>query len=125
GEMPPANEARLAPEQIAVLKAWIVGGAPAPDAKLDPATESRSAIDGRKHWAFQKLAATKIPRVANSGRVRTPVDAFVLSKLEAKKLTLAPDADRYALIRRLSFDLLGLPPSPGAIEACIGNKSPD
>src|SRR5438270_7086673 len=112
GEMPPEGEARLAPEQIAVLKAWIAAGAPAPDAKIDPAaTDARPAIDGRKHWAFQKLAATKVPRVGNIGRVRTPVDAFVLAKLEAKKLTFAPDADRYAVIRRLSFDLLGLPPS--------------
>jgi hypothetical protein len=64
------------------------------------------------HWAFQKLSNPAFPKVRAGERARTPIDAFILAKLEAKKLTLSPDADAATLVRRAHFDLLGLPPSP-------------
>ncbi len=126
GEMPPAPEAKLAAEHVAVLKAWITAGAPAPDTKSDPATPSATWTieEGRKHWAFQRLGSPRPPRVRDHRRVRTPVDAFVLARLEPKGLTLAPDADRTALLRRLSLDLLGLPPSPEEIAAFVHDVAP-
>lgn len=63
------------------------------------------------HWAFRELAAATPPRIKSSTRVRTPVDAFVLARLESRKLAFSPDADRAALLRRISLDLTGLPPS--------------
>lgn len=64
------------------------------------------------HWAFQPLAPQRVPAVSNSARVRNPVDAFVLARLEAAGLTFSPAAPSPALLRRLSFDLTGLPPTP-------------
>ncbi|MCI0684696.1 MAG: DUF1549 domain-containing protein, partial [Gemmataceae bacterium] len=127
GEMPPAPEPKLAAEQVAVLKTWIAAGAPAPDTKLEPGTAAASWTleDGRRHWAFQRLGNPRPPRVRDAQRLRTAVDAFILAPLEPKGLAPAPDADRAALIRRLSFDLLGLPPSPEEIAAFVRDAAPD
>ncbi len=79
---------------------------------------------GRQHWAFQRLAAPRPPRTADP-RVRTAVDAFVLSRLQARGLGFSADADRATLLRRLSLDLLGLPPSPQEIVAFVGDAGPE
>src|SRR5438876_63666 len=73
-----------------------------------------------EHWAFQKLALpAAVPRVKDGRRVRNPVDAFVVAKLEVKGLRFAPDADRHTLARRASLDLLGLPPTPDEVQAFV------
>src|SRR6185295_3908579 len=75
----------------------------------------------RNYWAFQPVKRVPPP----SGKQLNPIDAFVASKLEAKGLAFAPAADRVTLLRRVSFDLIGLPPSPAEVDAFVSDKSPD
>jgi len=110
--MPPKGK-RLGPEQITVLRRWIDAGAEWP--------ENRNALQARStHWSLQPLRTPTVPPVAG---VANPIDAFVIEKLSARQMTLAVPADRRTLIRRLSFDLLGLPPEPKEIDAFISDKS--
>ena len=79
---------------------------------------------GTPHWAFQQLGQPPLPRVARQDRVRTPIDAFILQKLEAKGLSFSPDADDARLARRVYFDLWGLPPSPAQLDDFLSDKAP-
>src|SRR5205085_2196562 len=80
---------------------------------------------GRPHWAFQPLSVSPPPAVADdAGWCRTPVDRFILAKLYAKGLRPNGEADHRTLIRRASFDLLGLPPSPDEVEAFVRDPDP-
>jgi hypothetical protein len=79
----------------------------------------------RRFWAFQPLATVEVPQVKNAGQARTFVDAFILRRLEADNLRLADPADRATLLRRVTFDLVGLPPTPDEIEAFLADPSPD
>src|SRR6266498_1376211 len=80
---------------------------------------------GLDHWAFQPPARPPQPKVQNQRWVRTPPDAFILARLEREKLAPSPEADRAALIRRLSFDLLGLPPAPQEVADFLADNSSD
>src|SRR5262249_50836936 len=71
----------------------------------------------RNHWAYKKVQKPDVPTVKNRAWGRTPVDAFVLAKLESKGMVAAPPADKITLIRRATFDLTGLPPTPEEIRA--------
>ena len=104
--MPPKG--RLTDRQIADVKLWVKTGAAYPS-NVPPAGESR-------HWAFQKPALQTPPTVRDAAWVRSPIDAFVLAKLEAKNLRPAAPADPRTLIRRSTFDLTGLPPTPEEVE---------
>src|SRR5207248_9082836 len=77
-----------------------------------------------QYWAFQKMNAVEPPAVRTRQWVRTPVDAFVLAQLEAKKLRPAPRADRITLLRRAYLDLIGLPPTPEEVAAFLADQSP-
>ncbi len=77
------------------------------------------------HWAYQKVKKPRIPAVRNRARIRTPIDAFVLSKLESKGVKPAPIADKITLIRRATFDLTGAPPAPEEIDAFLADDSAD
>ncbi len=90
-----------------------------------PEKPSVRADQGRDHWAFQPLSRPAVPSVKDAARVRTPIDAFVLAKLEANSLSLSPDADRLTLIRRAYLDLLGLPPTPQEVEAFLTDPKAD
>ncbi len=79
----------------------------------------------RQFWSFKKPVRAPLPAVTQKARVRTPIDAFVLAKLEAQGQAFKPDTDRNTLIRRLSFDMLGLPPSPGEVQAFVRDRGPD
>jgi len=81
--------------------------------------------NGGDHWAFRPAGRPQVPAVRNSGRVRTAVDAFLLNRLEAVKLTFAPDADRTTLLRRAYFDLWGLPPTPAEVDAFLADQGAD
>src|SRR5204863_3235888 len=76
------------------------------------------------YWAFQPVAKPAVPSVQNRAWVRTPIDAFVLAKLEGKKLKPNPPADKTTLLRRAYFDLIGLPPSPQDVDAFLADNSP-
>src|SRR5262249_38737407 len=78
----------------------------------------------RKFWAFQKVVKPSVPSVKAKDWVRTPVDAFILSKLEEKKLKPNPPADKVTLIRRAYFDLIGLPPTTEQVQAFLSDNSP-
>ena len=125
-QMPPKE--KLPAEVLANFKKWIEMGAPDPRSAPALAEAPKSKIDiaeGRKHWAFQKPVATPAPEVKNADWPRTDIDKFVLADLEAKGLTPVADADRRTLIRRLAFDLTGLPPTPDEITAFLTDTSPD
>jgi hypothetical protein len=78
-----------------------------------------------RHWAFQPPTRAQPPTVQAAGRVRNPIDQFILARLEREKLSLSPEADRRALVRRVYFDVIGLPPSPEDVEAFIADQRQD
>jgi mono/diheme cytochrome c family protein len=113
--MPPKGE-RLTAEQVRIVRAWIDQGARWPDDAADPMKE---------HWAFKPATRPAIPQVSATGWGRNPIDQFILAKLQAARLWPSPEADKSTLIRRLKFDLLGLPPTPGEIDAFVADAGPD
>ena len=114
--------------EIAALSAWIKGGAPWPEAiptaGTDPATSYMISSAQKRFWSFQPVTRPMPPPVKNAAWVRTPIDRFVLARLEARGLTPAPPADKRTLIRRATFDLTGLPPTPAEINAFLSDTSP-
>jgi hypothetical protein len=86
--------------------------------------EPKITAEERAHWAFQKPVRPTWPAVRDSGWVRTPVDAFILARLEKAGLRPAPPADRVTLLRRITFDLTGLPPTPAEVDAFIHDTRP-
>jgi len=124
--MPKGGNALL-PEQIADLSAWIKDGAvwppdPAASAKLAPPPPTYERIRTH-HWALQPVKDPKVPAVSNKSWPVTDVDRFVLAKLEQRGIKPVADASREALIRRITYDLTGLPPSPAEIDAFLSDKS--
>lgn len=125
GEMPPGKK-KLDSQQIQVLKDWISQGAITN--QKEPATLPRGAYfaeDELNHWAFKPIFSPRIPAVKSQHLVKTPIDSFLLDKLESKGLSFSPPSEKHLLLRRVYFDLLGLPPSPQEIDAFIQDKAPD
>ena len=123
--MPPKT--RLSAEQVADLTAWVKMGAAWPDeAAVQPAGtgEAFPMKERLKHWAWQPVKPVAPPAVRNAAWVRTPIDAFLLAKLEAAGIPPAPPADRRTLLRRVTFDLTGLPPTPEEIDSFLADESP-
>ena len=116
--MPPDGK-KLTDDEIALLRAWIDQGAERPD--------DATADDSKwsKHWAFQPIRRAPLPRVSRPEWVRNPIDAFVLARLDAAKIAPSPEADRTTLLRRLSLDLIGLPPTPEEVDAFLTDQSPE
>ncbi len=104
--MPPKDKP-LTPEQVALIKEWIQQGAP-----------------WGSHWAFEPVRPQAPPPVKNTGWVRNPIDAFVLGRLEQHGLAPAAPADNVALLRRVYYDLTGLPPTPAEVDAFLADQSP-
>ena len=124
-QMPPNN--KLVPEkEVAILEQWIAAGAataaPEPEGDL---TAIDITAEEKKFWSFQPIQPPALPAVKNAAQVATPIDAFLLAKLEEKGLAFSPEADKRILIRRAYFDLLGLPPSPQEVDAFLADNSPD
>ena len=124
GEMP-AKGKKLKPEEIALLEEWVKQGAKT----LRPEPEQVPAIffteEEREHWAFQPIAKPAVPKAKAADRVRTPVDAFLLAKLEAQGLGFNQDADKPTLIRRVTLDLTGLPPTAEEIALFLADTGAD
>ena len=118
-KMPPTG--KLPPEDLAVVKNWIAAGAAWPNATL--ASAPPKALD-RSHWAFQPVRDSAPPRVKNEAWIKSPIDRFILAKLEDKGLAPAPPATKLALLRRTAYDLTGLPPTPEQIAAFLKDTSP-
>lgn len=129
---PPGAGEPLTDEQIRGIRQWIDKGHIVDPSEVQESKEREftkaeapdvTAKD-REFWSFRKPVAAPIPRVKASNRVRTPIDSFVLSKLESKGLTMAPDASARSLLRRAYFDLLGIPPSPEEAAAFLNDTKP-
>jgi len=115
--MPPADaQAKpLSEAQIAAIRNWIDAGADWP----------KPAGGGSNHWSFQPIVRPEPPAVKGEAWVRNPIDRFVLAQLEARGMAPSAEADRYTLIKRLSYDLLGLPPTVAEVDAFVNDTSPD
>ena len=122
-QMPP--EDRLPASAVAALTEWVHRGAawPQPDAAQQAAAES--AVAWKTHWAAQPVRAQQLPAVHDTKWIASPVDAFILAKLEPSGLAPSPAADRRTLLRRATFDLVGLPPTREEIAAFEQDASPD
>jgi len=119
--MPPDGK-RLTDAQIADLEEWVKRGAPLPRVDI---REDKIKASARTHWAFQPVRQPAIPVVKNQPWVKSPVDAFILAKLEAAGMEPSPPADKRMLLRRATYDLIGLPPSPEEVAAFVADESPD
>jgi mono/diheme cytochrome c family protein len=129
-QMPPKNQ-QLTAAQIADLVQWVKMGAPDPRTQAGPTVarvEAKPGIDfakARQFWSFQPVQDYPVPHVKNPRWARQPIDHFLLAKLEAAGLKPGADADRRTLLRRATFDLTGLPPTPEEITAFLADKSPN
>lgn len=120
-QMPPKKQ--LSDVQIADLEKWVKMGAP--DPRTATAAQKAWKDSSKNWWAWQPLTKPAPPTVKNPAWAQTPVDNFILAKLDAKGLTPNPVADKRTLIRRATFDLIGLPPTPDEVEAFINDTAPD
>ena len=116
--MPPGKTS-LSPRDVETLKTWIDAGA------RWPSGDTAAGGQEPSWWAFRRPRRPPVPQVKTSAWVKTPIDAFILQKLEEKGLKPARAADRLTLIRRVYFDLIGLPPSPEDVRSFLANSSPD
>lgn len=121
-QMPPKNR-KLSAEQIAALEHWIKIGAPDPRETAAPARASKNRP--APHWAFQPVRHYAPPTVRQAGNVQNFIDSFVLAKLEEHGLTFSRRADKRTLIRRVTFDLTGLPPSAEDVRAFLADETPE
>lgn len=119
--MPP--DEKLPDTEIAALTQWVEMGAPWPD---DPEEHGNDpAALAKEHWSFQSIGAPQAPATRHPAWIRSPVDAFVLAKMELEGLLPNPAADRRTLLRRVTYDLTGLPPTWEETEAFINDPAPD
>jgi hypothetical protein len=126
-QMPPKKA--LAPQQIADIEAWVKAGAPWPQAADSPSPNAGAKVATKKifdlqrrkteHWCWQPVVNSPVPTVKDSAWPRTDADRFILAKLEEKGLKPAPDADAATWLRRVTFAITGLPPTPGEVEAFV------
>ncbi len=122
--MPPKNS--LSAEQVALLRRWIDAGA-----AWDGTVERKRPVVGEPKragpdwWSLQPVRRPPLPAVKRTDWVRNPIDTFVLAALEANGLGPAPEADRATLLRRVTFDLIGLPPTPEEVDAFLADRAPD
>jgi len=125
-EMPPAG--KLPQESIDLVAKWIKMGAPVPERddviELSHSTDPQVNDETRNHWSFRPVKRPDVPSVKNAEWVKSPVDAFVLKHLEAEGITPSKPADRRQLMRRVHYDLLGLPPDPAEVEAFANDTDP-
>ena len=120
-KMPPAGA--LAPSEVADLATWINDGVVWPDRTVVSGKKFEITQQQRAHWSLQPIASPAVPVAAWPDWGATPIDRFVAASLRQQGLTPAPPADRRTLIRRVSFDLTGLPPSPEDVDAFVADRS--
>lgn len=121
-QMPPKGK-KLEALQITHFEEWVKMGAP--DPRDGKATTALGFDEAQNFWSFKKVSKPEVPPVANSKWAKTPIDAFLMQKLEASGLQPNPPADKRTLIRRATFDLTGLPSSPLEVENFLNDTSPN
>ncbi|MCA9026814.1 MAG: PSD1 domain-containing protein [Planctomycetaceae bacterium] len=125
GEMPP-GEAKVTPEELAVLESWVSAGArtarPEPES-IGPGLGVTP--EERAFWSFQPIKRPEIPTFPEDARVRTPIDALLIKEIQPEGLGFSLDADRHTLMLRAYFDLIGLPPTADEAERFLSDASPD
>jgi Protein of unknown function (DUF1549)/Protein of unknown function (DUF1553)/Planctomycete cytochrome C len=127
GDLKMPKGGKLKPAEIQALTDWVKMGAPWPEAKaaaVQSAPIKAITPEQRAFWSFQPLQDPAIPAVKEKSWAKTNIDHFVLAKLEAKGMRPVGPADRRALIRRVTLDLTGLPPTPEEVDAFVSDKSP-
>jgi hypothetical protein len=122
--MPPEGE-RLTTGEIALLRAWIDQGAAWPKGLVLVAEKQPPTSTKHRHWAYQPLRRPALPQVRRRDWPRNAIDHFVLSRLEAEGIAPAPEASRETLVRRVTLDLIGLPPTPEEVAAFVNDRRPN
>lgn len=125
GEMPPGDN-KLSADEVVLIERWIAAGAKT--ARPEPEQISEDSLfteEERNFWSFQPIRRPELPTAHDTTATRTPVDRFVLAKLAEAGLNFSPEASRRTLIRRVYFDLLGLPPSVAEVDSFVNDESPD
>lgn len=125
GKMPKKGK-KVSPAELAILERWIFEGAKT--AKPEPESLAPGPVitdDDRGFWSFKPIAKPAVPELQEAARVRTPIDAFILTQLRAQGLAYAPEAEKRTLLRRLTLDLTGLPPSLEEVDAFLADPAPD
>ncbi|HZL88406.1 MAG TPA: PSD1 and planctomycete cytochrome C domain-containing protein [Pirellulaceae bacterium] len=137
-QMPPTG--KLTDDQIAALTKWVEMGSPWPksgQSEIGLSAAERVEIDRHNHWALKPVARPEVPECrtgflarpeevrSQRSEVENPIDAFIWQKLAEKQLAPSPPADRRTLLRRVSFDLIGLPPTADAVDEFVADDSPD
>jgi hypothetical protein len=124
-QMPP--EGKLPDEEIAIFERWVKDGAALPQYKVAPraATHEIDYESAGKFWSFQPLNPVSLPTFDQTDWVRRPLDTFILARFNEHKLNPNPEADRATLLRRVTFDVIGLPPSTQERDAFINDQAPD
>ena len=118
-QMPPGKA--LAPEVVAHFEQWVRMGAPDPRSE---APQTKAAAKGRDWWSFHAPGNPVVPQLSDSSWLKTPVDNFILAKLTAAQLKPSAPADKRTLIRRVTYDMIGLPPTQAEIDAFVRDQSP-
>jgi hypothetical protein len=127
-KMPPKG--KLADLDIAIFEKWVADGLPVPadriggDIAKAPPKGGVVTEEAKKYWVYQPLKRPTVPEVKNKAWVKSPIDAFVLAKLETKGLKPVKPADKATLIRRATYDLTGLPPTPEDVDAFVNSTDP-
>ncbi|HYI92757.1 MAG TPA: PSD1 and planctomycete cytochrome C domain-containing protein, partial [Bryobacteraceae bacterium] len=123
-KMPPTG--KLPPDEIAAVRTWIEAGAKFPQSAPSLATgQSGLSAGDRQHWAFQPIREHQPPPVKNTSWPKTPIDRFILAKLEANQIPPPSPAEKHTLLRRVTYDLTGLPPTTEELDRFIEDRSPD
>ena len=116
---------RLTPSEVDTLRAWIDQGATWPTSATTGSQASLAAPPKPEHWSFQPVGHSAPPAVRDQAHLRNPIDNFILARLEAEGIKPSPEADKTTLLRRVTLDLTGLPPSPAEVEQFLSDNRPD
>ncbi|MCA9073819.1 MAG: DUF1553 domain-containing protein [Planctomycetaceae bacterium] len=124
GQMPPEGESRLTEEEVRTLREWIEADAPAEEPVVITAPPSKITDEDRQHWAWNRPKPHDPPEVRQAELVSNDIDRFVLARLEQEGLSYSQEADAHSLVRRVYFDLIGLPPSPHEVRQFVDDTQP-
>jgi len=122
GEMPPGAK-RLSARDVELLARWIDAGARTVRPEPASLADGSFTVEERQHWSFRPIRRPPSPAVQHGELLQSPIDAFLLAELESRGHGFGPEADRPTLVRRLAFDLHGLPPEPGVVERFVADRA--